>query len=170
MAMSTAVGEPLKKGKKMSAGRRAASRLSSGRWGSRLQVFPRSGCKPARSAQRRTTSRTAWCRRVRARRVRSPPAAQTPEKCQEQNRTVGTKCPKKPLQPPVSSGVWPGRPLAPSGKPMRDRCKDACAKDAARSAKAPCLLQKLWQAVGLRPQSPSRQLKRSASAQAQHRQ
>ena len=40
MAMSTAVGEPLKKGKKMSAGRRAASRLSSGRWGSRLQVFP----------------------------------------------------------------------------------------------------------------------------------
>ena len=52
---------------------RADSRLSSGRWRSKTSGFSRSGCKPTRSAQRRTTSRTAWCRRVRY-----PLASQTP--------------------------------------------------------------------------------------------
>jgi hypothetical protein len=114
MAMSSAVGDPPKKGKKMSAGRRAASRLSSGRCGSKTSGFPAQAANQpglpssAQPPGRRSVDESAPHRLRKHQHEGS--------KCQEQNRTEGTKCPRKPLQPPISSGALPRKLPAPSGK------------------------------------------------------
>ena len=151
--MSSAVGDPPKKGKKMSAGRRAASRLSSGRCGSKTSGFPAQAANQpglpsaAQPPGRRSVDESA------------PPRLRKHQhegsKCQEQNRTEGTKCPRKPLQPPISSGALPRKLPAPSGKLHAGQLQKRRAhQDAAQSAKVLYLLQKWWQVVGPMPRSP----------------